>query len=171
MSNIKTSLSDRTEARISRRSVSARALAAGLAVPVAGAMSAQSVSAQATPVTSDRVSINPGELFSSAIVANGFVFTSGMLSIDPATGELTGEDIETQTQQVLDNLAATLEAAGSSMDRVVKATCFLASLEDFQGFNEVYSQAFPSEPPARSTVEVAALAFGALVEIDLVAIV
>jgi 2-iminobutanoate/2-iminopropanoate deaminase len=69
------------------------------------------------------------------------------------------------------NLEATLVAAGSSMDRVVKATCFLVDLADFQGFNEVYVQSFPADPPARSTVEVAALAMGALVEIDFVALV
>jgi 2-iminobutanoate/2-iminopropanoate deaminase len=72
---------------------------------------------------------------------------------------------------VLANLEATLTAAGSSLDRVVKSTCFLASLDDFEAFNDVYTTAFPSEPPARSTVEVAALVLGALVEIDLVAVI
>lgn len=157
--------------RISRRVMSARALTATLAVPAAGVLGAAGAAAQATPQTgSDRTAINPGEMFSGAIVANGFVFTSGMLAIDPETGELTGEDITTQTEQVLENLEATLTAAGSSMDRVVKATCYLANLEDFQAFNAVYRGAFTSEPPARSTVEVAALALGALVEIDFVAV-
>jgi 2-iminobutanoate/2-iminopropanoate deaminase len=150
--------------------MSTRAITASLAVPAAGLIAAAGASAQATPQTGiERTAINPGEMFSGAIVANGFVFTSGMLAIDPATGELAGDDITTQTQQVLANLEAVLTEAGSAMDNVVKATCFLASLDDFQAFNEVYRQAFTSEPPA--TVEVAALALGALVEIDFVAVI
>jgi 2-iminobutanoate/2-iminopropanoate deaminase len=160
-----------TSARFSRRSMSARSLAVGLAVPAAGAVAVTGAAAQATPTASDRQAINPGDLFSSAIVANGFVFTSGALGIDPETGELAGDDITAQTEQVLANLEATLTAAGSSLDRVVKSTCFLASLDDFEAFNDVYTTAFPSEPPARSTVEVSALALGALVEIDLVAVI
>jgi 2-iminobutanoate/2-iminopropanoate deaminase len=151
--------------------MSARGFAVGLAVPAASALAVTGAAAQATPTASDRVAVNPGRLFSSAIVGNGFVFTSGALGIDPDTGELAGDDITSQTEQALDNLAATLTAAGSSLDRVVKATCFLANLDDFQAFNEVYSQTFPSEPPARSTVEVSGLALGALVEIDLVAMI
>ena len=162
-----------TERRLSRRAVSARGLAAGLAVPAAGALAATGVAAQATPAASDedRVAVNPGENFSGAVVANGFVFTAGALGIDPATGEMAGDDIASQTEQVLANLDAALTAAGSSMDRVVKATVFLADLADFEAFNEVYRQAFPSEPPARSTVEVAGVVAGGLVEIDLVALV
>lgn len=156
---------------ISRRAMSARSLMVGLAVPAAAALTVTDTAAQATPVTSDRVAINPGELFSSAVVANGFVFTSGALGIDPETGELAGDDITSQTEQVLTNLEATLSAAGSSMDRVVKSTCFLANLDDFQAFNAVYGQAFPSEPPARSTIEAAGLALGALVEVELVAVI
>lgn len=157
---------------ITRRGASARLLAAGVSVAAAGSLSTGAgAAAQATPVTSDRVAINPGENFSAAVVANGFVFTSGMLAIDPASGELTGDDIVAQTELVLANLEATLTAAGSSMDRVVKATCFLANLDDFPAFNETYREAFTVEPPARSTVEVADLAFGALVEIDFIAMV
>lgn len=159
------------EQRLSRRAMSARGLAVGLAVPAAGVLTAAGAAAQATPVASDRVAINPGQILSSAVVANGFVFTSGALGIDPETGELAGDDITAQTEQVLANLEASLTAAGSSMDRVVKATVFLANLDDFQAFNEVYQQAFPSEPPARSTVEVAGLVRGALIEIDLVAVI
>lgn len=163
---------DTGRATLSRRTISARILSASLAIPALGAHGMKKTAAQATPDTgTDRVAINPGKMFSGAIVANGFVFTSGMLAIDPDTGELTGDDISVQTTLVMANLEATLTAAGSSMDKVVKATCFLANFDDFQGFNEVYSQAFTVEPPARSTVEVAALAMGALVEIDLVAIV
>ena len=156
---------------MSRRAMSARGLAVGLAVPAAGALAATGTAAQATPVASDRVAINPGETYSGAVVANGFVFTAGALGIDPETGEMAGDDITSQTEQVLANLEATLTAAGSSLDRVVKATVFLASLDDFPAFNEVYRQAFPSEPPARSTVEVAAIVADALVEIDLVAVI
>lgn len=171
MSDHQTSTRGSDRPTISRRQVSTRIVAAGLAAPVAGALGASRASAQATPVSGgDRVSINPGNLFSGAIVANGFVFTSGMLAIDPATGELTGDDITAQTTQVLANLEATLVAAGSSMDRVVKSTCFLADLADFQAFNDVYTRSFPTEPPARSTVEVAALALDALVEIEFVAL-
>jgi 2-iminobutanoate/2-iminopropanoate deaminase len=170
MSHHNPSGSGSNQERISRRTMSARALTAGIAVPAAGLIGAAGAAAQATPQTgTDRTAINPGAMFSGAIVANGFVFTSGMLAIDPETGELTGDDITAQTELVMANLEATLTAAGSSLDRVVKATCFLASLEDFQAFNEAYIQAFPSEPPARSTVEVAALALGALVEVDLIA--
>jgi 2-iminobutanoate/2-iminopropanoate deaminase len=170
MSTHETHGTDINRKTVSRRQVSTRILVAGLAAPVAGAMGAANAAAQATP-EAGRVAINPREFFSGAIVANGFVFTSGMLAIDPATGEMTGDDITAQTTQVMANLEATLVAAGSSMDRVVKATCFLADLADFQGFNEVYVQSFPADPPARSTVEVAALAMGALVEIDFVALV
>ncbi len=157
--------------RLSRRAMTARGLAVGLAVPAAGAVAAAGAAAQATPVASGRVAVDPGELYSSAVVANGFVFTAGALGIDPGTGELAGDDIASQTEQVLANLDAALTEAGSSMDRVVKATVFLANLDDFPAFNEVYGRAFPSEPPARSTVEVAGIVRGALVEIDLVALV
>jgi 2-iminobutanoate/2-iminopropanoate deaminase len=150
--------------------MSARGLAIGLAIPAAGALAATGVPCAAAPVASDRVTVSPGQLYSSAVVANGFVFTAGALGIDPETGELAGDDITSQTEQVLANLVATLTEAGSSMDRVVKATCFIASLDDFPAFNDVYRQAFPSEPPARTTVEVAGLPAGALVEIDLVAV-
>ena len=172
MNRSNTGRMETTSTALSRRTMSTRILTAGLTVPAIGAFGASHVTAQATPDTgADRIAINPGKMFSGAIVANGFVFTSGMLAIDPDTGELTGDDITAQTTLVMANLEATLNAAGSSMDKVVKATCFLANFDDFQGFNEVYSQAFTVEPPARSTVEVAALAMGALVEIDLVAII
>ncbi len=158
--------------RLSRRAVSSHLVTAGIAAPVAGALGAANVAAQATPATgTGRQAINPGEMFSGAIVANGFVFTSGMLGIDPETGELAGDDVTSQTEQVMANLEAALTAAGSSLDKVVKATCFLADFEDFQAFNEAYIRSFPNEPPARSTVEVSELALGALVEIDLIAVI
>lgn len=162
---------DQAPERITRRGASARLITAGIGAAAAGALTIADASAQATPVAGDRVAINPGENFSGAIVANGFVFTSGMLAIDPATGELTGDDITAQTEQTLANLEATLTAAGSSMDRVVKATCFLANFDDFPAFNETYRQAFSGDMPARSTVEVADLALGALVEIEFIALV
>ena len=158
--------------RLSRRAVSARGLAIGLAVPAAGALAVTEAAAQATPVSSDRVAINPGENFSSAIVANGVVYVSGALGVDPETGDLAGDDITSQTEQVMSNIEATLKEAGSSMDRVVKSTCFLKNIDDFQDFNEAYRQFFSSDRPARSTVEVSALALeDALVEIDVIALV
>jgi len=106
--------------------------------------------------------------YSQAIQVGDFVFTAGQLPLDPATGKLIEGGIEEQTRQVLRNIAAVLEAAGSSLDRVVKTTVFLGNMGDFRAMNEVYSEFFPDEPPARSTVEVG-LALGALVEIDAIA--
>jgi 2-iminobutanoate/2-iminopropanoate deaminase len=158
--------------RITRRAVSSHLVTAGIAAPVAGALGAANAAAQATPdAGTGRQAINPGAMFSQAIVANGFVFTSGMLAIDPETGELSGDDVTSQTELVMANLEAALTAAGSSLDKVVKATCFLTNLEDFQAFNEAYIRSFPNDPPARSTVEVSELALGALVEVDLIALV
>ena len=104
-----------------------------------------------------------------AIRVGDFVFTAGQLAFDPDTGKLVEGGIEEQTQQVLRNIAAVLEAAGSSLDRVVKTTVFLEDMGDFRAMNEVYSEFFAQEPPARSTVEVG-LALGALVEIDAIAV-
>ncbi len=108
--------------------------------------------------------------YSQAIRAGDLVFTAGQLGFDPATGELVEGGIREQTRQVLKNIAAVLEAAGSSLDRVVKTTVFIEDMGDFGAMNEVYGEFFASEPPARSTVE-AGLALGALVEIDAIAIV
>jgi len=108
--------------------------------------------------------------YSQAIQVGDFVFTAGQLAFDPATGKFVEGGIEEQTRQVLRNIAAVLEAAGSSLDKVVKTTVFLKDMGDFKAMNEVYSEFFPSEPPARSTVEVG-LALGALVEIDAIAVV
>ncbi|MBM4465096.1 MAG: RidA family protein [Chloroflexi bacterium] len=109
--------------------------------------------------------------YSQAVRVGDFVFTAGQLAIDPATGKLVEGGIEEQTRQVLGNIAAVLEAAGSSLDRVVKTTVFLKDMGDFRAMNQVYGQFFASEPPARSTVEVANLALGALLEIDAIAVV
>ena len=109
--------------------------------------------------------------YSQAIRVGDFVFTAGQLAIDPATGKLAEGGIEAQTRQVLRNIAAVLEAAGSSLDKVVKTTVFLKDMSDFKAMNQVYGKFFASEPPARSTVEVADLALGALLEIDAIAVV
>ncbi len=107
--------------------------------------------------------------YSQAVIAGDFIFAAGQLGIDPQSGELV-EGIEAQTRQVLSNLSAVLEAAGSSLDREVKATIFLAHMEDFATMNTVYAEFFPLQPPARSTVEVAQLPRGALVEIEVIAL-
>jgi len=110
-----------------------------------------------------------GAPYSQAIKANGFVFVSGQLALKPDHGEIVGDNITEQTEQVLTNLRAILEAAGSDLDRLVKTTVFLQSLDDFSAMNEVYARHVGEQPPARSTVEVAALPSGALVEIEAVA--
>ena len=111
-----------------------------------------------------------GAPYSQAIKVNGFVFVSGQLALKPDHAEITGDGIAEQTEQVLANLRAILEAAGSGLDRLVKTTVFLQNLDDFAGMNEVYKQQVGDTPPARSTVEVARLPSGALVEIEAVAL-
>ena len=106
--------------------------------------------------------------YSQAIAANGLIYTSGQIPIDPATGAIEASDITGQARQVIHNLAAVLEAAGSGLDRVVKTTCFLTDINDFAVFNEIYAELFPGKP-ARSCVEVSKLPKGALVEIEAVA--
>ena len=108
---------------------------------------------------------------SAAVKANGFVFVSGQLALKPGDKELSGGEIGAQTEQVFANLRAILEEAGSSLDNLVKTTVFLQNLDDFAGMNEVYSKHVGDTPPARSTVEVAKLPSGALVEIEAVALV
>ena len=110
-----------------------------------------------------------GAPYSQAIKANGFVFVSGQLALRPGETDLMGGEIGAQTEQVIANLRAILEEAGSSLDRLVKTTVFLQNLDDFQGMNEVYARHVGDRPPARSTVEVARLPSGALVEIEAVA--
>jgi 2-iminobutanoate/2-iminopropanoate deaminase len=108
--------------------------------------------------------------YSQAIKANGLVFLSGQIPLDPATGQVVEGDVRQQTERVMNNLKAVLEAAGSSLGRVVKTTVFLADLNDFSGMNEVYGSFFPDSPPARSTVEVARLPRDVKVEIDVIAL-
>jgi 2-iminobutanoate/2-iminopropanoate deaminase len=112
-----------------------------------------------------------GAPYSQAIKVNGFVFVSGQLALKPGDKELSGGDIGAQTEQVFANLRAILEEAGSSLDNLVKTTVFLQNLDDFAGMNEIYSKHVGDTPPARSTVEVAKLPSGALVEIEAVALV
>ena len=112
-----------------------------------------------------------GAPYSQAIKANGFVFISGQLALRPSEKELMGGEIGAQTEQVFANLRAILEEAGSSLDQLVKTTVFLQNLDDFAGMNEVYAKHVGSTPPARSTVEVAKLPSGALVEIEAIALV
>ena len=111
-----------------------------------------------------------GAPYSQAIKAGGLVFVSGQLAVEPGQTELRGGTIEEQTEQVFANLRAILEEAGSGLDRLVKTTVFLQNLDDFQGMNEVYKQHVGDQPPARSTVEVAGLPSGALVEIEAIAL-
>jgi 2-iminobutanoate/2-iminopropanoate deaminase len=107
--------------------------------------------------------------YAQAIKVNGFVYTAGQIPIDPKTGNFAEGGIAAQTRQVLENLKAVLEAGGSSLDRVIKATVFLKNMADFTAMNEVYAEYFGTAKPARSTVAVAELPRGALIEIDLVA--
>jgi 2-iminobutanoate/2-iminopropanoate deaminase len=107
--------------------------------------------------------------YSQAVRANGFLYVSGQVALDPKTGELTGTDIQQQTQRTLENLKGILEAAGSNLHHVVKTTVFLKDLNDFAAMNEVYGKFFTLAPPARSTVQVARLPKDALVEIEVIA--
>jgi 2-iminobutanoate/2-iminopropanoate deaminase len=109
--------------------------------------------------------------YSQAIKANGLIFTAGQIAFDPATGQIVEGDIVRQTARVLENLKAIVEAAGSSLDKAVKATVFLKDMNDFGAMNEVYTRYFPTHPPARSTVEVTRLPRDVRVEIDLIALV
>ena len=108
--------------------------------------------------------------YSQAIRANGFVFTAGQVAFDPATGNVVPGDVAAQTERVMKNLAAILQASGSGFDKVVRCTVFLKSMNDFAAMNEVYGRYFPAPPPARSTVEVARLPKDVLVEIDVIAL-
>lgn len=108
--------------------------------------------------------------YSQAIRANGFVFVSGQVAIDPATQQVIPGDVAAQTERVIKNLSAILKAAGSGLDKVVKSTVFLRNMGDFAAMNEVYANHFTGAPPARSTVEAARLPKDVLVEIDVIAL-
>ncbi|MGB4782054.1 RidA family protein [Candidatus Methylomirabilis sp.] len=107
--------------------------------------------------------------YEQAIKFNGFLFTSGQIALDPTTGKLIEGDVSVQTRRVLENLQAVLEAGGSSLNHVIKATVYLTDLNSFAKMNEVYAEYLGEAKPARSTVGVASLPRGASVEIDLVA--
>jgi len=108
--------------------------------------------------------------YSQAIKANGFIFASGQIPLDPATMRIVEGGVEEQTERVLDNLKAVLESAGSSLDRVVKTTVYLADMNEFAAMNEIYARYFGSTKPARATVQVARLPRDVKVEIDVVAL-
>ena len=106
--------------------------------------------------------------YSQAVVCGGLVYTSGQIALDPETATLVGNDISAQTEQVMKNLDAVLTAAGSSFDKAIKTTCFLANISDFAAFNEIYGKYFTSKP-ARSCVAAKDLPKGALVEVEVIA--
>lgn len=108
--------------------------------------------------------------YSQAIKANGFVFLSGQIALDPRTGQIVGQDIKTQTRRVLDNITAVLQAAGTSLVKVVRCTVFLKDMNDFGPMNEEYGSYFKELPPARTTVQVSKLPRDALIEIDAIAL-
>ena len=108
--------------------------------------------------------------YSQAIRAQGLIFTSGQVAIDPATQQVIAGDVGAQTDRVLKNLAAILQASGSSLEKVLRCTVFLKNMGDFAAMNEVYGRYFKQSPPARSTVEVARLPKDVLVEIDVIAL-
>jgi 2-iminobutanoate/2-iminopropanoate deaminase len=122
-----------------------------------------------TPVQTDNAPAAVGP-YSQAIIANGFVFTAGQTALVPGTKALAEGGVKEQTHQVFRNLQAILEAAGTSLERAVKANVYLAHMEDFAAMNEVYAGYFPGTPPARTTVQVARLPLDALVEIEIVAL-
>ncbi|HZC06547.1 MAG TPA: RidA family protein [Ktedonobacterales bacterium] len=108
--------------------------------------------------------------YSQAIAAGELIFCSGQVALDPASGELAGDDVRAQTRRALENLSGVLRAGGSSLADVVKTTVFLVDMGDYAAMNEVYGEFFSSEPPARSAVAVAALPRGARVEVEAIAV-
>lgn len=108
--------------------------------------------------------------YSQAIISGNLVFASGQIALDPASGQLVEGDVQVQTRRVMENVAAVLQAAGSSLAQVVKTTVFLTTMDNFAAMNEVYAEFFSDEPPARSTVAVAQLPRGAVVEVEVIAV-
>lgn len=109
--------------------------------------------------------------FSQAVRANGFVFVSGQVALDPSTQKVIEGDVSAQTERTLANVAAILHAAGSGLEKVVRAGVYLRDMKDFPAMNAVYARYFPTEPPARTTIEVSRLPLDVLVEVDVVALV
>ncbi|MCH7921720.1 MAG: RidA family protein [Nitrospinae bacterium] len=120
------------------------------------------------PISTDRAPAAIGP-YSQAVRAGAFLFCSGQIPLEPASGEMVSGEIEAQTRQVLENLKAVVEAAGASLDDVVKVTVYLADLADFATVNEVYEEYFGEAKPARATIQAAALPRGALIEADCIA--
>jgi len=114
----------------------------------------------------------PGSIgpFSQAIRANGFVFVSGQVALDPATQKVLDGDVAAQTERTLQNVSAILEAAGTDLKKVVRAGVYLRNMGDFAAMNEVYARYFPTAPPARTTIEVSRLPLDVLVEVDVIAL-
>jgi 2-iminobutanoate/2-iminopropanoate deaminase len=160
---------------MNRRNFLRNAAASGLAVAVAPAV-ATSADEKAAPSRTKVRAIfterapKPVGPFSQAILANGFVFVAGITARDPKTGQVIEDDITRQTELVMENIKAILEASGSSFDRTVKTTVYLKDMNDFDAMGKVYSRYFPVHPPARATVEVSRL-HGGRIEIELVAVV
>jgi 2-iminobutanoate/2-iminopropanoate deaminase len=121
-------------------------------------------------VTTDR-GPKPIGPYSQAVKANGFLYLSGQVALDPKTNEITGADIRQQTERVLENIKGIVEAAGSNLHHIIKTTVFLKDMNEFPQMNEVYARYFTAAPPARSTVQVARLPKDALVEIEVIAVI
>jgi 2-iminobutanoate/2-iminopropanoate deaminase len=120
-------------------------------------------------ITTDRAPKAVGA-YAQAVRANGFLFLSGQIPLDPSSGEMIAGDVGAQTRRVMDNLRGVLEGAGSALERVVKATIYLIDMKDFAVVNQIYAEYFPNAKPARATVAVAGLPRGAAVEIDMIAL-
>jgi 2-iminobutanoate/2-iminopropanoate deaminase len=157
-----------------RRTFLRNAAAGGLATAIAGSggLDAQDKpapsSAKLRAISTDRAP-KPVGPFSQAIKANGFVFVAGITARDPKSGQVIEDDVTRQTELVMENIKAILEAADSSLDRTVKTTVYLKDMNDFDAMGKVYSRYFPTHPPARATVEVVRL-HGGRVEIELIAL-
>jgi 2-iminobutanoate/2-iminopropanoate deaminase len=157
-----------------RRTFLRSAAASGLAAAVASGMASGADNkpapsgAKLRAISTDRAP-KPVGPFSQAIMANGFVFVAGITARDPKTGQVIEDDITRQTELIMENIKAILEAAGSSFDRTVKTTVYLKDMNDFDAMGKVYSRYFPAHPPARATVEVVRL-HGGRIEIELIAV-
>jgi 2-iminobutanoate/2-iminopropanoate deaminase len=157
-----------------RRAFLQNAAVSGLAAAVAPGLASgadqqsDKAGAKLRAISTDRAP-KPVGPFSQAIKANGFVFVAGITARDPKSGQVIEDDITRQTELVMENIKAILEAAGSSLDRTVKTTVYLKDMNDFDAMGKVYGRYFPSHPPARATIEVARL-HGGRVEIELIAI-
>jgi len=127
------------------------------------------MSAQRSIISTEKAPAAVGP-YSQAVRIGDLVYTAGQIPLDPATGTMVSKNIEAQTRQVLHNVSAVLEAAGSGLDRVVKVTVFMTDLGQFAQMNAVYAEFFPDAPPARSAVEVSALPLGAMIEMEAVAV-